>query len=101
MWELLSGFQVWIIGGILYGLAVLWCWLREEKMMKLRRLEQEERRRIQNAEWEEQLRRNPGLRLLLALRNDLRREHNQTMDALRVWKHKRQEPIHNWKEEGF
>ena len=103
-----GGLGIWIVTGILYGIAVIWCWVRESAQIKQREAEHQERRRIQNAEWDEQLRTNPTLRLLIALssiRNareelrQIRREDSETLAALRAWDEKREHV--DWKREGF
>jgi hypothetical protein len=103
MWLMFGGFSIWIILGVVYGIAVIFCWVRENAEMKRRQAEREERRRIQNAEWEEQLRTNPTLRLILIMdqrRREQRAEDRETLDALKTLKIKKK-PKTNWKEEGF
>ena len=105
MWWMLDGFSLWIIGGVAYGIAVIYFWIKENGETKRRLAEREERRRIQNAEWEHQVRTNPTLRLLLALHREHRRERreaHEAMEALRDWMppRKPKEKV-NWKEEGF
>lgn len=104
MW--FGGFTIWLILGFVYGIAVIYFWIREDAENKRRLAEREERRRIQNAEWEHQVRTNPTLRLLLVLQRENLHERRQARDAMialreLMQKSEQERPKINWKEEGF
>lgn len=106
MW-MFGGFTIWLILGVVYGIAVIYFWIKEDAENKRRLAEREERRRIQNAEWEHQVRTNPTLRLLLALSQESRRERREAREAMNSLRDllpknpKEEKPKTNWKEEGF
>lgn len=100
-----GGFTIWLILGVFYGIAVIYFWVKEDAENKRRVAEREERRRIQNAEWEYQVRTNPTLRLLLTLSQESRRERREARDAMNALRELLPKPEErtkpNWKEEGF
>lgn len=104
MWWMLDGFGIWVILGVLYGGAVVWCWIRDirdNRIYKARQAEREEIRRIQNGT-------HPTLRLMLLLGRareelrHLREEDRIALEDLRRWQQNSEpKPKVDWKEEGF
>jgi hypothetical protein len=100
-------FGMWAVLSVLFGGALVWCYTRESSLYKIRQQEIEEIKRIQNAEWEVQLREYPTLRFML-LSNFSIEERQLLSEEDRLWLEDQERivleasPVEtDWKREGF